>query len=96
MDIFKEPIVFDWDDGNYDKNLKTHAVSNQETEEVFFDPHKKLIGEVLNPNANEKRYLLLGHTKKERALFIVFTMRKNKVRVISARTPHKSERKLFQ
>jgi len=44
----------------------------------------------------EKRYILLGKTKKERLLFLVFTIRKKKIRIISARDLNKNERKLYE
>jgi len=35
MKILPEPIVFEWDKGNFDKNLKRHKVTFREAEEVF-------------------------------------------------------------
>lgn len=95
MEMIKNPTDFLWDKGNKDKNLLKHQVSNEECEEVFFDQHKKIIKDVIHSN-KEKRYILLGNTKKARLLFIVFTIRNNKVRVISARDLNKKERELYE
>jgi len=37
MTILPEPIEFDWDSGNKEKNWVTHAVMNKEAEEVFIN-----------------------------------------------------------
>ncbi len=43
----------------------------------------------------EERYYLLGKTNNSRRLFIVFTRRKNRIRIISARDMHRKERKVY-
>lgn len=85
---------FQWDQGNRNKNLAKHKVSDEESEEVFFDPRKRIFKDALH-SAQENRYILIGQTKLKRLLFIVFTIRRNKVRVISARNLNKKERKLL-
>ncbi len=35
MDILSEPVSFEWDKGNIDKNFKKHSVTNKEAEGVF-------------------------------------------------------------
>jgi len=85
---------FEWDKGNTDKNWEKHRVSDEECEEVFFDPNKKVLKDVLH-SVSEERYILIGQTKYKRSLFISFTLRKNKVRVISARDLKKKEKYLF-
>ncbi|MBI2427099.1 MAG: BrnT family toxin [Candidatus Kerfeldbacteria bacterium] len=94
MKIFRGQQEFEWDSGNSQKNVVKHGVTNEECEEVFFDPQKKILRDVLHSH-KEKRYLLLGKTKHHRALFVVFTLRKSKIRVISARDLNKKERQLL-
>ena len=84
MKVFREPIGFDWDKGNTDKNLIKHKVRNEECEEIFFDPEKRILRDPLHSD-KEQRHIVIGRTKKQRILFIVFTLRKRKIRVISAR-----------
>lgn len=86
---------FEWDQGNKKKNWLSHRVSNEECEEVFFDPFKKIARDVFHSD-HEERYILIGQTKKNRLLFVVFTVRKQKVRVISARDLNKRERLLYE
>lgn len=95
MKIYKSPSGFEWDKGNKDKNLKKHAVTDQECEEAFFDPAKRILKDALH-SGNEPRYILIGQTKRQRFLFIVFTIRKDRIRVISARDLNKKERTLYE
>lgn len=93
--ILKEISGFEWDNGNKNKNLTKHQVSQNECEEAFFDPNREAQKDLLH-SADEERYILLGHTKYKRLLYIVFTIRKEKVRIISARDINKRERKLYE
>ncbi len=94
MKIFKEPEEFEWDQGNRDKNLLKHRVTDEECEEVFFDTKKRVLKDVLHSN-HEVRHILIGQTKRQRVLFVVFTTRNQKIRIISARDLNKKERSLY-
>ena len=95
MKVDKRSKEFIWDRGNSDKNLVKHRVGNSECEEVFFDEDKVIIKDALH-SGEEERFILLGKTKKDRLLFVVFTEREHKIRVISARDINKKERKLYE
>ena len=97
MDLFRELLEFEWDRGNREKNFVKHNVTNAECEEVFFDPHKRILKEILHAESArpESRYVIVGLTKVDRALYIVFTFRKWKIRVISARDLNRKERGLL-
>lgn len=90
MATIREPIGFVWDKGNIDKNWKKHKVPNKECEETFFDKNKRIFKDKLH-SGKEERFRIVGKTKKNRLLFIVFTIRNRKVRVISARDINKKE-----
>lgn len=94
MRVFREQIEFEWDKGNADKNFIKHKVRNEECEEVFFDPEKRILRDPLHSD-REKRHILIGKTKKRRLLFLVFTARRKKVRVISARDLNTKELYLY-
>jgi len=94
MKVLPEPLEFQWDKGNIDKNLK-HKVINEEIEEVFFDNKRYIFKDEIHSNG-EERHRILGRTKKKRLLFVVFTVRKNKVRIISARDVNKKEVYLYE
>jgi hypothetical protein len=91
--LFFNVTAFDWDQWNAEKIRGAHQVEPYECEEIFFN-------EVLfvpddRHSANERRYHALGMTNAARLLFVVFTVRGEKVRVISARDMHKKERKIY-
>jgi uncharacterized DUF497 family protein len=94
MKIFRDPLEFDWDKGNIEKN-RFHKVENSEAEEVFFDK-KRLIFKDHVHSRSEERLRILGKTKKGRLLFIVFTIRKSKIRIISTRDINRKEVYLYE
>jgi uncharacterized DUF497 family protein len=86
---------FEWDKGNIQKNWERHGVSHIECEEAFFN-NPLVVKKDAPHSTNEERYFVLGRTDTGRLLFIVFTVRNNRVRVISARDMSKKERKLYE
>ncbi len=85
---------FIWDKGNIDKNWKKHRVTSTECEEAFFDENKVVLKDVLH-SGEEERFIILGKTRENLLLFVVFTVRRKKIRVISARDVNRRERKLY-
>ncbi|OGG23878.1 hypothetical protein A3A79_01600 [Candidatus Gottesmanbacteria bacterium RIFCSPLOWO2_01_FULL_43_11b] len=95
MDILPEPLVFEWDTGNFDKNERQHGVTNKEAEEIFVHKPLLLLQDTVH-SKGEMRYQVMGETGATRLLFIVFTVRKRKVRIISARLMDKKERRMYE
>lgn len=85
---------FDWDKGNTEKNWLVHDVTPQEAEQVFFNT-PLIAADDQKHSRTEKRYFVLGQTDEDRPLFIAFTMRKRRIRVISARDLNRKERKVY-
>ena len=95
MKIIPEPISFEWDKGNIFKNFKKHNVTNQEAEEIFFN-QPFIVIEDKKHSSDESRFQSLGKTNQNRKLFLVFTIRKNKIRIISIRDMNKKEVKIYE
>ncbi len=95
MKIIPEPLSFEWDLGNLDKNLKKHNVSCQEAEEVFVN-QPLLVVEDDKHSKDEKRFHLLGKSNTNRYLFLSITIRNQKVRIISIRDMNKKEKKEYE
>lgn len=93
-EVFNKCKGFEWDQGNSLKNWFRHKVSQGECEQVFFN-QPLIVHEDLKHSKNEERWFLLGRSDSGRFLFIVFTIRKNLIRVISARDMNKKERKIY-
>jgi uncharacterized DUF497 family protein len=86
---------FQWDAGNADKNWERHQVSRGECEEVFFN-EPFLVAADESHSRRERRYFGLGQTNSGRALFVVFTIRSQLVRVISGRDMSRRERGVYE
>jgi uncharacterized protein len=95
MLVLEDLEGFDWDDGNRDKNWTRHAVSNAECEEVFFN-QPLVVAPDAKHSAEEQRYYVLGQTDAGRRLFLVFTTRVRRIRVISARDMNRNERRQYE
>jgi uncharacterized DUF497 family protein len=94
MGSFDDVAGFDWDEGNIRKNWEKHRVSVLECEHIFFNRPLVVRGD--EPHSErEPRYYALGKTDSGRLLFLVFTIRGDKIRVISARDMNKKERRKY-
>jgi uncharacterized DUF497 family protein len=81
---------FEWDHGNITKNWESHDVSTGECEQIFFN--KPIIVKRDKEHSKfENRYYALGRTNINRLLFAIFTVRNDKIRIISARDMTESE-----
>jgi len=88
------PNKFDWNKGNKEKNLIKHKVSYYECEQIFFNKPLHTLRDKKH-SQKEKRYIAIGKTRIKRQLFIIFTFRNNKIRIISARDLSRKERKIY-
>ena len=84
----------DWNEGNIEKNKIKHNVNKEECEEAFLNQPLRIFDDEVHSKL-EKRYGALGKTNKGRRLVIFFTVRGNKIRVISARDQGKKDRKVY-
>jgi len=86
---------FEWDKSNREKNWEKHGVSPSECEEMFFNLPLVLQGDPTH-SQKEPRYYALGQTAVGRRLFVSFTIRREKIRVISACDMSKKERRIYE
>lgn len=86
---------FEWDATNATKSLQKHGVACREAEEVFTERRFIPLGEQYEPPAAELRFGVLGETSEGRLLFLAFTLRDRRIRVISARPMNETERKFY-
>lgn len=90
-DLFKNIEGFEWDRWNKEKSWLKHNIIYKEAEEVFEDEYS-YISEDKKHSQIEKRFQILGLTKINNKLTVVFTLRGLKIRIISARLMNKKER----
>ena len=86
---------FQWDKGNSQKSLLKHRVTEGEAEQVFLNEPLLLLEDEKH-STQEDRFWAFGYTDQGRHLFIVFTIREDLARVISARNMNKKEKEAYE
>ena len=87
-------MEFEWHDGNRRKNAKKHGLTTSEIEQSFFNFQ---ILHFDNAHGGKKiRFYMLSITDADKYLFVAFTIRGNKIRVISARLANAKERTVYE
>jgi len=87
MQVKHKTVEFEWDKWNLDKSYLKHGITAKEAEEVFISEESY----VVTDSQIEERFIILGKSQSKRDLFVVFTMRGKKIRIISARRMHREE-----
>ena len=87
-------LGFEWDEWNLDKSYKKHGITQKEAEEVFLDLNLQVESDIEH-SGKEERFIAIGRIVESKILFTVFTIRKAKIRVISARIANKKERNKY-
>ena len=89
MEITINEMIFEWDDEKAAINKRKHKVSFETAANVFFDENRveKLDDE---HSDDEDRWQVIGMVNE--ILFVIYTERDEKTRIISARRADKSER----
>jgi uncharacterized DUF497 family protein len=87
-------IQFEWDGRKASANLRKHGVSFEMACETFFDPFLCIVDAGMVEG--EGRDAIIGMTVKWRLLYVTHVLRKDVVRIISARLATKSERRIYE
>ena len=86
-------VEFEWNDTKARSNVERHGVTFEEAVEVFFDPFYQSGDASAN---QETRDFIMGYSLSQRLLLVVYTERRERTRIISARPATRSERKLYE
>jgi len=95
MRVLPKTISFEWDEGNLDKSYEKHGITPKEAEEIFVSEELYVLPDIKH-SQKEKRFIALGKTQEGKHLFIVFLIKKEKIRIISARRMHKKELQKYE
>lgn len=95
MELLKE-LQFDWDLWNVQKNEVKHGISALEAESCFSDKEAAIYEDLKHSTKTEKRYILYGKSMEAKVLMVGFTLRKQKARVITARSASRKEREIYE
>ena len=83
---------FEWDEQKAEANLAKHAISFQIAKQAFDDP--AALDRFEGHNNGEERFNVLGMAHG-RLLFVVYTIRNGRKRIISARLAVRYEKRLY-
>jgi hypothetical protein len=87
-------IAFEWDSQKAAANLRKHEVSFELACEAFFDPFMCYLDEEVVDG--ELRDSMIGLTTTWQLLYVVYLLRDDMIRIISARVVTKAEREAYE
>ena len=88
-------IAFEWDPDKDRANQGKHGVGSAEASTVFGDPLSIAIPDP-DHSAEEERFVIIGMSGQSRLLIVVHTVRRESIRLISARMVTKHERLKYE
>ena len=88
-------MIYEWDPTKAKANLRKHRVSFEEAATVFLD---SLAVTYPDPDhsGEEMREITVGHSSRDRVLFLSHTQRGDRTRIIGARRATPLERKQYE
>ncbi len=75
-----DAVGFDWDQANTE-HIASHRVTREEVEQVFANDEMDIDYDVIG---GQERWTVIGQTDQARVLIVVFTMRGDAVRTMTA------------
>ena len=94
--ITQEDFQFEWDQGNSSKSQQKHGIEMTAAEQLFYNKDCLVpLGIQTAPTSNEPRFGAFGVDLLGNHLFVSFTIREGKVRIISIRPMSQIERKKY-
>lgn len=88
-------MLFEWDPRKARGNLAKHDISFDVASTVFHDSLSITIDDPLH-SSDEERFVLIGHSCRNRLLVVVHTERSSRIRIISARLATSRERRNYE
>jgi uncharacterized DUF497 family protein len=88
-------LAFEWDKQKAKINQRKHNISFEEASTVFDDPLAVNFDDP-DHSTEENRYLIIGLSAQGKLLFISYTDRNHKIRLISARLVTPKERRSYE
>jgi uncharacterized DUF497 family protein len=86
---------FEWDEHKAAGNEGKHGVSFEEAATCFYDPHQVAFYDP-DHSEEEDREILIAHSERGRLLLVVYTLRSEAVRIISARQTTPKETRNYE
>lgn len=87
-------IRFEWNARKAASNIKDHGIPFETACEAFFDPFVFAVDESVHPA--ERRAAIIGMTLNWRLVYVVYVLKGDVIRIISARLATKPERRQYE
>ena len=84
---------YQWDENKALNNLNKHGIDFADAVLVFSD---ELAITIFDPRFEEERFIIIGMDALSRVLVVVYTMRGDRIRLISARKATRNERRQYE
>lgn len=94
MYVYTNYVNVVWDPEKAKSNLKKHGIHFSDAEMILSDPNALTREDIITER--ELRFVSVGTDAFGRVLVVVYTHRGENIRLISARTATKSERKSYE
>ena len=88
-------MQFDWDPAKSESNLQKHGITFLIALQVFDDPSRKY-KDSTREGDGERRTIVIGRIADGRLFTVVFTLRNDVTRIISARRSRDAERRAYR
>jgi uncharacterized protein len=88
-------MEFEWNPEKADINLAKHTVSFYEASTVFEDALSATFPDP-DHSIGEERYVIIGMSTSGRLLIVSHTDRENRIRIISARSANRQEKRFYE
>ena len=88
-------MKFAWDSSKAEQNLDTHGVDFREAATVFDDLLSTTFPDI-DHSVGERRFLIIGMSAAGRILVVSHTETGHTIRIISARTATRRERRFYE
>jgi hypothetical protein len=84
--------AFEWDENKRRQNVEKHGIDFVDAKEVFYDPAAYTS---ISPRSfHERRYVIVG-SMRGALIAVIFTLRDQAIRIISARAARRFERQTY-
>jgi len=84
-------MKFEWDENKNKANVKKYGIAFEDAAKIFLAQRV----EKRSDRANEKRYITVGEVNN-RVIAVIYTLRGENVRIISARKARKNEEREYR
>ena len=88
-------MEFEWNPDKADINLRKHNISFHEATTVFNDSLSVTFADP-DHSIGEERYVIIGVSEFGKLLIVSHTDRENRIRIISARTANRQEKRFYE